>query len=292
MGKTALMKWNCSAEVFSYSHAISAEVFEEWNEKLGKNLDSPIMYHSINELERRFYLHFYLPESVGIEDTEIRAYMMGTSLVMALNIASPGAHIWWPPSVILPKFNIEHTNPKIMLGKAFKLFTDRKIDQNQLLDKKVLRRAEMLWPALIEIMNTQDRMFFNYMKGMNLWTIGHSEINYFEETFMCFWKALERFITTEYTKSGKRLKKDELLKVMGEVLPSTFYGEEIRGEIGQLYNLRGSTIAHSVGKEKRITNEEVGKIKLFADLFMFKVLMKRSTENFAKLEKEVGIVSD
>lgn len=271
-----LMKWNCSSEIFSYSHKLDKTVFEEWNKNIGEKLDSPMLFHYKDE--KVFVHHFFLSDEVSVEDLEIRAFMMNTSMMVAFNIGNPGAHLWRPPLIWQYTMNIEHRQPKIGIIPTINIFSDRKY-QGLVLDKESIKRAELIWTVMPEI---GARFFFHYIKAMNLLSVQPGDFNYYEEIFLNFWKALERFISVEYRKNKKDVDDKEIKRCLSSVYPSDFWSK-FEDDFDELYRMRGNTAAHSYGKEKKITFEETMKVKVMTDFFIYKVLRARANKQMEEM---------
>lgn len=278
MAVKSKMKWNCGTDIRFYSHTIDKSVLDNWNEKMGKRLDSPILMKFVDSHSMK--LQFYMADKFPLEDVEIRANMYTISLMVALNLAEPGAHIWWFPALWPVRYAIEENWQKIGIGLSYRPFTDRKY-RNEVFDDARLRRFGMIFSAAVGLKST---LFYHYTKAMNLLSSPSPEVKFYEEIFINFWKCIELFIAVEIKKNRKRVDRDDILQAFEDL--GKPIDEKWLKEIKKLYKLRGNTIAHSYGKEESVTFEEVGKCKVFADFLMYSHLIKRAKKELEGIRKE------
>jgi len=263
-----LNRWYCSTIVYSYSHKLKRPVLDEWNHKIGSKLDSPINLNFISE--RKFLLNFFLPEGVSLKYVNIRSYMLASVFLISLNVGNPGSHIWRKPAVFSHEIAIKEIKSNIELVPSYTIFSDRKYPENLFLDRESLIRAERVFAASTTL---KERFFFNYIKGMNLLSIYSTNADFYEEIFLNFWKSIEILIAT--FRGGKvKANVKTLLNFYNQQLPNFLEGE-MKREFISLYRIRGNTISHSLSKRKKVGFEEAMKVKLFADVLIYKTLKKK-----------------
>jgi len=271
-----VLKWKIETLIVSYSHKLDSKVFEEWNKNIGSNLDMPTLFEKINEQNIR--VTFHLPEKLNA-DVYKKSFRMATILLVSFNVATLG-HIWWSPALWPYKFKIYDLPSNQKVTTKF-IFTEKRDWGSRVLEEEDLRKTAILFPIVAKL----DEKFFEfYSIAMTLLSSPTIEHSFYQEIFANFYKIIERFAATEIVKT-QRLK-DINLNKLKEIYKDLGSSDEFLEELNGLYQLRGSTVMHSLGKDKPVTFEEAGKCKIFADFLLHKHLLKRANEGLKQMREE------
>jgi len=121
-----------------------------------------------------------------------------------------------------------------------------------------------------------------YCKGLLLLRMQFGEINFLRDAFMCFYRVLEHFATHRVL-GVPRLQNE--LKQLQFCLRSLGFGDALVAEMKELYTIRSSQTAHAQLMQKRITGDDVLKLKVFVDALLHKTLLLEAN---GLMEKKFG----
>ena len=269
-------KWKIETLIVSYSHELDSKVFEEWNKKHGNGLDMPTLFEKINEQTIKFTFH--LPEELNADVYE-KSFKVARIWLVSFNIVTLG-HTWWYPALWPYKFKIYDVSSGEKVTTKF-IAKEKRDWRGDALSYEDLKKTAMLFPVIAKL----DEKFFEYYSiATTLLSSPTREHDFYEEISANFYKIIERFIATEIFKTKKASNVD-LNKII-EIYKELESSEEMLKEIKDLYRLRGSTIMHSLGKDKPVTFEEAGKYKILADFLLHKHLLKRAEEGLTQIRQE------
>lgn len=269
------IKWKIETSIISYSHKLDSAVFKEWNEKIGNGLDMPILFEKIGDQNIRFTFH--LPEKLNT-DVYKKSFMMATIYLVSLNVATIG-HLWWPSALWPYKFKIHEIPSGQKITTKF-ITKEKRAWMGNTLSYEDLRKTAILFPVVAKL----DEKFFEfYSVAMTLLSSPTIEHAFYQEIFANFYKIIERFAATEIVKTQKL--RDIDLNKLKEIYKDLDSSDDLLEELDGLYRLRGSTVMHSLGKDKPVTFEEAGKCKTLADFLLHKHLLKRANEGLKQMRK-------
>ena len=102
---------------------------------------------------------------------------------------------------------------------------------------------------------------------------------------MCFYRVLEHFVTRRVI--GKPRLQNEL-KDIQSCIRQLGLGQDIAEELKELYLVRSSQTAHAQNIQRKITADEVMKVKVFVDALLFKILFKEANEIMERRQEAQG----
>jgi hypothetical protein len=125
-------------------------------------------------------------------------------------------------------------------------------------------------------------MVTEYTKGILLLRTNFSEITFFREAFMCFWRALENFVGTRILKVTK-LKNE--LRDLQRGLIKIGLSSELDAEFKELYIIRSSQVAHAQTTVRDVTFDEVMKVKALLDFVMHKTFKPQGVQALEAMQR-------
>lgn len=125
-----------------------------------------------------------------------------------------------------------------------------------------------------------------YCRGLLLHRMQYCEIDFRREAFMCFYRVLEHFVTRRIL-GVPRLQNE--LKDIQSCIRNLGFGDMLVKEMKDLYQIRSSQTVHAQNIQRKITADEVLKIKIFVDALLSKILL---TEANSIMESKFGVKSD
>jgi hypothetical protein len=125
-----------------------------------------------------------------------------------------------------------------------------------------------------------------YCRGLLLHRMQYCEIDFRREAYMCFYRVLEHFVTRRIL--GVPKLQNELRDIQSCIRKLGF-GEMLINEMKELYQIRSSQTAHAQNIPRKITLDEVMKIKIYVDALLNKTLL---AEGNAIMERKYGPRAD
>lgn len=124
-----------------------------------------------------------------------------------------------------------------------------------------------------------------YCRGLLLFRMQFCDIDFRRDAFMCFYRVLEHFVTRRVI--GKPRLQNEL-KDIQSCIRQLGLGQDIAEELKELYLVRSSQTAHAQNIQRKITADEVMKVKVFVDALLFKILFKEANEIMERRQEAQG----
>ncbi len=200
------------------------------------------------------------------------AFMVSSSFLMALNITALGHFTWlsgnrtfWSCEHIGPSGEIE----KILVGsKNISLYKEKK----DLTEGKVRKSVNICGSILHEAEQDFRR---EYLKGIIHLDAGYADLVFYREAFANFYRSFEYFITTKVLKK-KKLKNE--VRELQEGIRSLGLSEDFCEEFRNLYKTRSEQVMHAQRVPKEIDDEDILKIKSFADYVLHTYYRSKAEE--------------
>lgn len=261
-------RWYVEAPIFSYSHIITDEAFNYWNNMCDHMKMKRVDVHN-------FILCYSLPELDNDNSLYTRATMMAIIQTVALNVGAFG-HFWWhPPTWPFRYSKLYDLKNKTNVSIQIKKEKDERLHERELTKEGMIRIAQVF-----SILAKLDEEYFHlYSRATTLMGSSNLEYHFYTEAFSNYFRLMERFINVEILlKRGGELKvqkmKKELLKLnVGDVIVEEFHN---------LYTVRCRDAMHARGEEKQLTYEEAAKCKIICDLMLYKFSEQRFKNLFIK----------
>lgn len=111
-----------------------------------------------------------------------------------------------------------------------------------------------------------------YIKGILLLRMQFYDVNFRTEAFICFYKALEFFVTSRILKTNKL---ENELKDIQRGLEIIGMKKELYDEFKNIYIIRSSLAAHTQKEPRALTFDEVMKAKIFLDFVIHRTFVTK-----------------
>jgi hypothetical protein len=196
------------------------------------------------------------------------------SFLVALNVSSFGCFYWADEPWVHPTLHQSEGIGGPVRGLSALIARPEKPD----FDLRDLTAQEVQNAIIIFGVLAREKTLHlesEYAKGILLLRMGFCELTFRREAFLCFYRALENFIT------GRILKTDKLeneLRDLQRGLTSVGTSQEVMDEFKEIYRIRSSQVAHAQLESREITLEEVLKIKVFVDFIVHKTLKAQGVQ--------------
>jgi len=249
-------RWYGEVQIRSYSHIISQEFVQVWNE-----LDNAIKLQKLSK--RLLRVGFILPELKDDNELYIRSTMMSVIFVVPLNVGTFG-HFWWDPPAWPFRFS-----------KLFDLKGNHDVqvrvsieDKTQWNHRPLTRDDVLMVRKIYAGLGMLNEAYFKLYSLATTFLGAHSiESEFYTEAFSNFYRLIERFVKVELLKKKKgKLKVWQIQKA----LMSLGVEESIVAVLDDLAETRSRDTMHALGVEKLVTFEEAGKCKLLCDYMLHK----------------------
>ena len=225
--------------------------------------------------EREFTLSVRRPYSNSSKFEKIaEAHQVILCFLIALNVGALGAFTWADKPWVHPIFSVTGD----MEGASS--YEVAMVGQSVLEcgDLKPLNEADVRDAVLIFRIIAKERtsvLIGEYARGLLLLDMSFAELNFRREAYMCFYRALENFITVRVLQVTRLANE---LKDMQRGLQKLIRSQEIIDEFRSIYLIRSSQAAHSQGRQREISVEEVRKVKVFLDMVMNTEFRRKANE--------------
>lgn len=212
------------------------------------------------------------------------AFMVSSSLLMALNIAALG-HFTWTVGNSMFWF-CEHIGPS---GKRDKIIMKQK-DLSFPAERRELTEGEIRNSIIIlgSLLYEPDQTFRQeYLKGITHLSAGFGDLVFSREAFANFYRSFEYFITTRVLKKSKLSNE---VKDIQEGMLLLGLSDEFCEEFINLYKLRSEQVMHAQREPKEIDTDDVIKIKVFTDFALHKYYRAKADRWLEEQRKESGFI--
>ena len=257
---------SCTLE--TSSHTLSSEAFS-----VLQNSQANTRIRVLSETQMLISVRHPGPETDSSLERLHHAHQVIRTFLISFNVASIGYFYWtnapWIHPVLSTTSDLDGADRS---DDALIAKPEHNFEHKDPLTKLAVQNAILIFGIFAK--ESSVALDTEYTKGILLLRMQFCDINFRTEAFMCFYRALEFFVTSRLLKVKKLTNE---LKDIQRGLATVGLDGDVLDEFKQIYVIRSSLAAHTQIQPRSLTFDEVMKAKVFLDFVIHKTFVEQGT---------------